>query len=469
MGRIRTVEPGGKLVSFIGSLRLLTETEGLLQKVEVRLLNSEVNRNNWQYLNLEEHRRLFADTPLLVAYRGKKVGDGHNFDEVQNPDGTVTASFMSATAERIVVWFKADSDIRIETIDNIKWIVGTGYIWKWYAQELVAKLNGQGDGKSDMSVSIETLIEEMHVDDRGTEVFTKYQILGTTILGDEVAPAVKDASIRALSAIGADAIHEMTLRVASANPQPGDGENKPAEPENKPDSADIKLRGVYNMNTRRVKELEPLFPGFRVLAATDTHAALCSEDGELFHVSYKIENGEILPGAKIALDAVCVLGEGDAAVPLSLNDMREIDRNKIADLTAKLNDAETASKNANDTLADMKKRENARREKAVRDAIKARLAEVRENSDADLAENACDGLLTDEKIAEYATMETSEGEFCGDVAACKDVDSLCMAKVIEAAKKKRENAAHRFAFDTLGAQGDQGGDDLDKLIERIQA
>ena len=78
MGRIRTVEPGGKLVSFIGSLRLLTETEGLLQKVEVRLLNSEVNRNNWQYLNLEEHRRLFADTPLLVAYRGKKVGDGHN-------------------------------------------------------------------------------------------------------------------------------------------------------------------------------------------------------------------------------------------------------------------------------------------------------------------------------------------------------------------------------------------------------
>ena len=467
MGRIRTVEPGGKLVSFIGSLRLLAETEGFQQKVEVRLLNSEVNRNNWQYLNLEEHRKLFVDTPLLVAYRGNKIGDGHNFKEVQNPDGTVTASFMDATAERIVGWFKADSDIRIETIDNIKWIVGTGTIWKWYAQELVAKLNGQGDGKSEMSVSIETLIDEMHMDG-STEVFTKYQILGTTILGDDVAPAVKDASIRALSAIGADAIHEITLRVASANPQPDDGETKPAEPEDKPVPAQIKLRGAYNMNTRRVKELEPLFPGFRVLAATDTHAALCSEDGELFHVSYKIENGEILPGAKIALDAVCVLGEGDAAVPLSLNDMRDIDRNKIADLTAKLNDAETASKNANDTLADMKKRENARREKAVRDAIKARFDEARENLDADLAENACDDLLKDEKIAEYAAMETDDGDFCGDVAACKDVDSLCMAKVIEAAKKKKNNSAHRFAFDAIGNNSDDGGDALDKLIERIQ-
>ena len=71
---------------------------------------------------------------------------------------------MSATAERIVGWFRDESDIRLETIDNKVWIVGTGYIWKWYAQELVAKLRGQGRGKSEMSVSIETLIDEMHMD-----------------------------------------------------------------------------------------------------------------------------------------------------------------------------------------------------------------------------------------------------------------------------------------------------------------
>ena len=74
MGRLKTVNTGGKLASFSGSLWVLSESEGMLQKVEVMLLNSDVNRNNWQYLNLAEHRHLFADTPLLVAYKGTGRG-----------------------------------------------------------------------------------------------------------------------------------------------------------------------------------------------------------------------------------------------------------------------------------------------------------------------------------------------------------------------------------------------------------
>ena len=256
MGRLKTVETGGKLVSFTGSLRELAEGEGLLQKVEVMLLNDEINRNNWRYLNLEEHRKLFADTPLLVAYKGKKVGDGHNFDEVRNPDGTVTASFMSATAERIVGWFKSESDIRMETIGNKTWIVGIGYIWKWYAQELVAKLRGQGRANDGMAVSIETLIDEMHIDGK-TEVYTKYQVLGTTILGDDVAPAVKDAAIRALSAIGTTGIRELTLRVAAANPQPTEESETDNGSEGKP--GPVKNKEKTLMNSKLNKELAALF------------------------------------------------------------------------------------------------------------------------------------------------------------------------------------------------------------------
>ena len=456
MARIKTVECG-KVQSFIGSIRVLSETEGLLQKVEVMLLNSEVNRNGWKYLNLDKHRKLFANTPLLVAYKGNKVGDGHNFDEVRNPDGTVTASFMSATAERIVGWFRDESDIRLETIDNKVWIVGTGYIWKWYAQELVAKLRGQGRGKSEMSVSIETLIDEMHMDG-DVEVYTAYQILGTTILGDDVAPAVKDASIRALSAIGTAGIREMTLRVASANPQPKDGKQTNADkPQDK--------KGYNLMNSRKIKELEPLFPGYRILAAIDGYVALCSEEGDFFHASYKEENGETLPGAKVAMDAVCSLGEGDATIPLNLNELRAADREKIADLTEKLNAAELSAKNANETLDAMKKRENARREKAVREAIKARFEKIRSNTDAALDEEVCADLTKDEKIAEYAAMENAEGEFCGEEAACRDVDALCMDKVIEANEKRRANESHRYAFDV--GDGVDEGDDFDKLIDHI--
>ena len=462
MARLKTVDTGGKLVSATGSLRILSEEEGLLQKVEVSLLNGEVNRNNWRYENLEEHKKLFAETPLLVAYKGNKIGDGHNFDEIRNPDGTVTASFMSATAERIVGWFRAESDIRLETVDNKTWIVGTGYIWKWYAQELVAKLRGQGRGRSEMSVSIETLIDEMHMDG-DTEVYTRYQILGTTILGDDVAPAVKDASIRALSAIGMTGIREMTLRVASANPQPvkecehEQGEDSESGSENK--------KGHKSMNAVRIKELTPLFPGFRLVTATENSVVLCSEDGDIYRAPYSVENGEIIPGAKVAANAVVTVGEGEDAVSVSLDDIRANDTQKIADLSAKLADAELSAKNANDSLAAMKKRENERRIEAVKSAIKTRFDEVRENAECELADDACGRLLTDEMVASYAALEDKDGKFCGDIAACKDVDALCMEAILAAGKKRRENAEHRFAFDIKPEHEEKDG--LDRMISNM--
>ena len=126
----------------------------------------------------------------------------------------MSASFMASTAERIVGKCRVEDDVRSEIIDGTEWIVGTGYLWKWYAQELVKKLRKQGS--EGMSVSIETLVDEMHMDGN-IEVFTKYRILGTTILGDDIAPAVASANIRALAAMGADEVKKITLRVASLN------------------------------------------------------------------------------------------------------------------------------------------------------------------------------------------------------------------------------------------------------------
>lgn len=462
MGRLKTVKTDDKLVSAVGSLRILSEEDGLLQKVEVSLLNGDVNRNNWRYENLDEHRRLFAETPLLVAYKGNQIGDGHNFDEVRNPDGTVTTSFMSATAERIVGWFRDESDIRLETIDNKTWIIGTGYIWKWYAQELVAKLRGQGRGRSEMSVSIETLIDEMHMDG-DTEVYTKYQILGTTILGDDVAPAVKDASIRALSAIGMTGIREITLRVASANPPP----MKKCENEHGEDteSGSVNKEGEKSMNSVRIKELTPLFPGFRLVTATENGVVLYSEDGDIYRASYSVENGDIIPGAKVAANAVVTVGEGEDAISVAYDEIRKQDAEKIADLTERLNVAELSARNANETLDAMKKRENERRIEAVKTAIKTRFDEVRENAECELTEDACSALLTEEKIASYAALEDKDGKFCGDIAACKDVDALCMEAVIAAGKKRRENSEHRFAFDIKPEQNEKDG--LDQIISNM--
>ena len=430
MGKFKTIT-SGKVNSFVGELKLLAESKGWYQKVELWLLNDITNRNNWRYERLDEHKHLFAGTPLLVAYVGKEIGDGHNFDEVRNADGSVTASFMSATAERIVGYFKEESDIRIEERNGQKWIVGTGYIWKWYAQELVAKLKKQG--LEGMPISIETLIDEMYMDG-STEVFTKWQVLGTTVLGLEVAPAVADANIRALSVIGSKEVREMTLRVASV-------QQKQAEKENNPQTK-TNSKGVTK--PMKVKDLESKFPNFTVLAVNGKNVALLSDKG-IPHISTAEKNGEEIAvglASEIAVNAS--FGEGESVVEVPVDVITEKLNAKIAKLQADLEKEKSEKSTALNALETMQKAEKARRVNEVKEAIKKHLSEIKENTGANIADNECDDLMTDEKLDEYAECEDKDGNFCGTEKACKDVDSRCMAKIISASKQVKTN---RFAWD----------------------
>lgn len=458
-----------KLVSFEGKLKLLSEVKnGWLQRVEVRLLNSLVNRNNWQYLNLKEHKDLFAQTPILVAYKGGQVGDGHNYDEVYDEDGNVYASFMSATSERIVGWFQSPDDIRLETIDDTEWIVGTGYISKWYAPELVAKLNGQGVGDSEMSVSIETLIDEMHMDG-DTEVFTKYQILGTTILGDTVAPAVADASIRVLSALGIDKIHEMTLRVASANVEQNNGDDGHPQPEGDGTATNATAKANFkkgNHLMRITSDVKAKFSDFSVLAMNAEQVVLEDSEKNVLVAGYKRDNGEIIADEPKMANASVAVGEGDEAIEIALSEIRQNDADEIADLKERLASAESDRDAALKNLGDMQKREHERRIAAVKSAITKRFDEIKAEAEVEIDEAECEALLADDKVECYANMEDDKGEFCGDAKACADVDSICMNALLKARKVQRENSAHRFAFD-IGQKESARSDVLDGAIARI--
>ena len=456
MGNFKTITAGGKVNSFIGELKMLAETKNWYQKVELWLLNDITNRNNWRYERLDEHKKLFAGTPILVAYVGNSVGDGHNFEEVRNADGSVTASFMSATAERVVGYFKDESDIRIEVKDGQKWIVGTGYIWKWYAQELVAKLKKQGiEG---MPISIETLVDEMYMDGT-TEVFTKWQVLGCTILGLNVAPAVADANIRALSAIGSKEVREMTLRVASVQREQAEKENK--NPQNKKNS-----KGVTN--TMKVKDLENKFPNFTVLAVNGKNVALLSDKG-VPYVSTAEKNGEeIAVGLTTEIAVNACFGEGDNKVDVPIEIIMDKFNSKIAEQAKELEKEKAEKSTAMNALEAMQKAEKNRRINAVKEAIKKRLNEIREsNKDVDIADNECDELLADEKLAEYAECEGKDGAFCGEEKACKDVDARCMSKIIEAGKNRQNASKNQFAWKDIkknGATDEESG--IEKLINK---
>ncbi len=424
---VKTKIDGGRTASFRGELRVLAETRGLQQKVEVWLLNDEVNQNNWRYVNLREHMPLFAETPLLVAYVGGRVGDSHNFDEIKNADGTVSYSFMSATAERIVGYFKSAEDIRVEVVDGKTWIVGTGYIWRWYARELVAKLEKQG--LRGMAVSIETLIDEGHIDGE-VEVFTRYQILGTTILGDGVAPAVADASIRVLSAIGVDEVRRMTLRVASEN------QNNHSKNSNK---------GVKG-KAMKITEVQAKIPDFKVLAVNGENVALLSADGEPYVCTAKSENGEIIVGAKMAVDKLSLCADG-TSVEVESDKLTAVLSARCRKAEADLAEEKTARVNAEEELGKMKKAEMKRRCEAVKTALNDRLDEINANRGLKIDKAICTDMLTEDAVARFAAMEDGDGNFIGDVCAKKELDSRCMEKVIEADVAKNSASRKHYAWE----------------------
>ena len=108
---------------------------------------------------------------------------------------------------------------------------------------------------------------------------------------------------------------------------------------------------------------------------------------------------------------------------------------RVAELEASLSKETELRETAEKALNALQKSEMSRRRKAVREALEARLSEAKEHCGAANEVN-CDDLLTDEKIEEYAAMEDHEGNFCGDVQACKDLDARCMSALLAANKAK---------------------------------
>lgn len=442
----KTINSTGKILCAQGELRILSERNGWKQKVELWLLNDKTTRNGWRYENLAEHAAQFAGTPILVAYVGKQIGDGHNFDEVYNADGTITASFMSATAERIVGYFANEQDIRIEKRDGETWIVGQGYLWQWYAQELVAEVKKQGlDG---MSISIETLVDKNAMrKDGDVEVYPHWTVLGTTVLGEYTTPAVASANIRALSAIGVEGLRQMTqVRVNSEyrkahihNPQ---NKNKKGE--------------TNKMNkTFRVEDLRDKFTGYTVLAVNGLNVALLSDNGRTAFYAFNEGEETVVPERIVTVAANSVFGDGDNSVTVGSEQLVGVIVAQLNATKAALDKQTTIASELTAKVNKMVELEVERRKEAAKTAIKEQLSinNADRADDEKIADDACDELLSDEHLDAYAHCEDKDGKWCGDVEARRDVDAKCMAAIREIEKKnaslRKNSAEKRTVFDLV--------------------
>ena len=450
MPKFKKTDGGKTYNTFTGKLKVLSKEDEFLYKVEVWLLNSEVNRNGWQYLNLDEHRALFADTPILVAYTGGKVGDGHNFRMKRDENGEAYASFTDANAERIVGWFKNDSDIRIEEKDNVRWIVGDGTIWSYYAKELADMLTEQG--AAGMDVSIETMVTDIRVEN-GVEIFDKYQILGTTILGKGVNPAVAGAHIRALSL--EDDLKDFKLRVASYM-----------------ETAHETKKGTSKRMAFNKVQLEALgekFDGYRIVGCSEDgkNIALLSKTDNCFYGYTFGETDEVITDniKPVALNAEADFGE-DVKVAL---DAIGAYVDEIKSLTAKANDAEARADKAEAKVAELTDKETKRRNKAVVAAIKELVKAYNADAEEPIDDKECADIVDAAEKGEFSDCDNAEGEFCGVEKAC----ALVKAKIFdhEAAIRARKNAAaatvHSW-LDGLRKNSNENSDTIEGLLSRIK-
>lgn len=450
MPKFKKTEGGKTYNTFTGKLKVLSKEDEFLYKVEVWLLNSEVNRNGWQYLNLDEHRALFADTPILVAYTGGKVGDGHNFRMKRDENGEAYASFTDANAERIVGWFKNDSDIRIEEKDNVRWIVGDGTIWSYYAKELADMLTEQG--AAGMDVSIETMVTDIRVEN-GVEIFDKYQILGTTILGKGVNPAVAGAHIRALSL--EDDLKDFKLRVASYM-----------------ETAHETKKGTSKRMAFNKVQLEALgekFDGYRIVGCSEDgkNIALLSKTDNCFYgYTFGDETDEVITDniKPVALNAEADFGE-DVKVAL---DAIGAYVDEIKSLTAKANDAEARADKAEAKVAELTEKETKRRNKAVVAAIKELVKAYNADAEEPIDDKECADIVDAAEKGEFSDCDNAEGEFCGEEKAC----ALVKAKIFdhEAAIRAKKNAAaatvHSW-LDGLRKNNTENSETVESLLSRI--
>ena len=445
-----------KYQSFTGKLRVLEQEQPFLYRVEIYLLNSLVNRNNWQYLNLAEHKDSFVDTPVLIAYtqNGNKIGDKHNFRMKKGKDGREYASFTDATAERIVGWIKSSNDVRLENVDGTEWIVATAYLWAWYAKELTDMLDVQG--AEGMEVSIETLIEEMHMDG-DTEVYDKYLILGTTILGKGVTPAVAGAHIRALSL--KDGLNELKLKVAAYE----DAKTHKTKKEKR-----------ICMNKRQIADIQAKFPDYRVLAVSEDgkRIALLSKDARA--CSYVFGDGEATVVPENIRDCSAAIsfaiGEDEDPMLLSVNELAECFLSENEALAARLDAAEKAQKDAEEKMNAMVEAENKRRVQAVKDALKAKFVEFNSGVCAD--ERADENVLTEAcKNADdgaYTDCKNADGEWCGAEKACAELLAKCTEKMLSVKREKvaRENAQSVIVWDRIKSNsGNSNG--IEGLVSRV--
>ena len=439
----------------MGHLKCLEAINRKLYRVELWLLNEKVNRNNWQYTNIAAHIDDVMDIPVLTAYVNNKVGDGHNYDVRYDENGNPYASFTAPDAERIVGWIPKNSNIRIQQDkDGVDWLVADALLWQWYAPELTELIVSEGE----MDVSIETLVSKEHyVGDVAVE--DEYTIIGVTVLGKGVQPAVEGAKIQNLAALDAlrGSMKEEILKAASYMQENDNAEDVVEDigsgVENKePNKNNTKgVKPIMALSKKQLAELTAKFNGYTCVGATEDLKVMALLSADNTPCGYAVEDsdmGNIVEERINSVAATVTFRVNDTDVSVPLDSVLEKVMSDLSAMTEKANNAEANVQTLTDELTKAHNRESARRLQAAKDAVTAELNRNNENraEDEHFSADICKDLMAKIENNEFTALEDAEGNWIGESAVRKEVSFLCNEERIRMDAEAKAKEKHFVNF-----------------------
>lgn len=442
-----------KKVCASGTLKVMQRLNEYEFGVELWVMREDENRNKWSYQNLAEYYKTFVGQPILVAYVGQVVGDGHNMAKRRDPEtGEEYYSFMDGTAERIVGTLSEDErDFTLVERDGHTWLKAKGRLFEFYAPELVEKIRRQGT----MEVSAETNVTESHKEG-DVDVFTKWTGLGVTILGDRVSPAIPGASIAKLAAMQEE-FKSLKLKAASLHTA-AEGSGK------------INKKGLKrSMNKQMMESVQTKFPNHKLIALSEDgmSVGLLDASGNLFSYTFNAEdNGEVMESRIAPCAAHIVLSAGEVELNADVADVvaytvsaAKTENGEIKQLSEELNAAK-------EQIRAMQEAESKRRLSVCKATAKATLEAFNANRKEKLSEDALKDINENIESGVYANSCDKDGAWLGEKMVRSAVLAVCGEAVMEADRKAAESRKSAFAWNN--AKGDGSGDSgIEGMLSRI--
>lgn len=446
--------------TVLGLLEVLDRDSDLNYNVKLRIMRSGLNRNGWDYRNIEQFAETFKGTPILCAYPGNQIADGHNMDEALW-NGEIICDFTGPNAERIVGAIgEGENDVWTESGEDGTWIIANGKLWRFYNRQLCDHLAEQGR----MEVSAETEVTEEH-DENSVSIFTAWRGLGVTILHETVAPAIPGASIQALKAMNSEKWNSLKLKAASYHPKTEGGEGTPPKAEDQEPPKNNSDKGVKKtviFTKKQLAKLNERFVGYVVMAAKENeedHSILVAMRNDNYDsFSYRLASADETIATERIMPLAATVNFGED-FQMNAEDFFAGLTSRVERLSADLAKAEKERDDAQATIKAMTEKENTRRVKAMKEAAKSALDKF--NADRSDEEKVCEEdiscVMAEIDGGDYAECADKDGNFCGEEKVCQRVMSICAQKDIEFRAKNAEKKNNQFAWDGITApKGDDG-------------